>query len=245
VEAVRHRPGESPIVDPFSQLADDLWVLNRSSMTAIDLGHRMTVIRLPSGRLWVHSPVMLDEGVRAGLDALGEVESFVAPSTFHDLYWPAWFAAYPQARFHAAPGVREEHPELPFTDVLGNDAPPSWSSEIDQAQLGGMPKINETVFLHARSRTLITADMAFNFDDSCNLATGLVLRMTGCYGRFGVSRLFKLFINDKKALRGSVDEILAWDFERIVLGHGHIVEADGRPILRRAYTFLSSSGRPS
>lgn len=242
MEAMQQEPGVSPssVADPFSQLADDLWVLNRPSKAAVDLGHRMTVIRLPSGGLWVHSPVRLDESLRVGLDALGEVECFVAPSTFHDLYWPAWFTAYPQARFHAAAGVREEHPELPFTDVLGNDAPPSWSAEIDQALLAGMPKINETVFLHASSRTLITADMAFNFDNNCSFATGLVLRMVGCHARFGVSRLFKLFIKDKSAMRRSVDQVLAWDFDRIVLGHGQVVENDGRPILEEAYAFLRS-----
>ena len=106
VETTRQAP---PAAMPFSQLDDHIWVLNRpAKIGPIDLGHRMTVIRLGSGRLWVHSPVALDGEIRAGLDALGEVECFVAPSTFHDLYWPPWFAAYPQARFYAAPGVRDQ-----------------------------------------------------------------------------------------------------------------------------------------
>ncbi|NKB70030.1 MAG: DUF4336 domain-containing protein [Candidatus Latescibacteria bacterium] len=234
---IQHAP---PAAMPFSQLSDNIWVLNRPLKAGpIDLGHRMSVVRLASGRLWVHSPVALDQEVRAGLDALGEVECLVAPSTFHDLYWKEWFVAYPQGRFYAVPGVREEHPELPFTDVLDAGAP-VWVGELDQTLLGGMPKINETVFLHPESKTLIAADMAFNHDSSVNFATGLVLRMTGCYGRFGVSRLFKLMIKDKKALRRSVDQVLGWDFERIVLGHGHIVEKDGRQVLEDAYAFLSA-----
>ncbi len=39
-------------------------------------------------------------------------------------------------------------------------------------------------------------------------------------------------------MRHSVDEVLDWDFERIVLGHGHIVQKDGRQILEDAYAFL-------
>ena len=231
--AIRHAPLTAP---PFSQLAEGIWVLNRPLKAGpIDLGHRMTVVRLASGGLWVHSPVALDDEVRAGLDALGQAECFVAPSTFHDLYWPQWFAAYPQARFYAAPGVAEEHPELPFTHRLDGD---TWPGQLGQTLLAGMPKINETVFLHSGSRTLIAADMAFNHDRSVNLATGLVLRLTGCYDRFGVSRLYKLMIGDKKALRHSVDQVLSWDFERIVLGHGHVVEQDGRQLLAEAYAFL-------
>ena len=141
---------------PFTQLTDDLWVLNRPArLGPIDLGHRMTVVRLASGRLWVHSPVALADEIRTELDALGEVENFVAPSTFHDLYWPAWFAAYPEARF-------------------------------------------------------------------------------------GVSRLYKMKIKDERAMRRSVDEVLAWDFNRIVLGHGRVVEKGGQQILKDAYDFLRS-----
>ena len=195
---------------PFTQLTDDLWVLNRPArLGPIDLGHRMTVVRLASGRLWVHSPVALDDEIRTELDALGEVENFVAPSTFHDLYWPAWFAAYPEARFYAAPGVRDEHPELPFTDTLGPQAPSAWADQLGQTLLGGLPKINEVVFVDHQSKTLIAADLVFNYDRTVNLATSLLLRMTGTYNRCAVSRLFKFYIRDKKALRHSIDQILS------------------------------------
>ena len=210
---------------PFTQLTDDLWVLNRPArLGPIDLGHRMTVVRLASGRLWVHSPVALDDEIRTELDALGEVENFFAP----------------EARFYAAPGVRDEHPELPFTDTLDPQAPSAWADQLGQTLLGGMPKINEVVFLHPQSETLITADMAFNLDRGVDLATGLVLRMTGCCDHFGVSRLYKMKIKDEGAMRRSVDEVLAWDFNRIVLGHGRVVEKDGQQILKDAYDFLRS-----
>lgn len=236
MEVIRHTPSAAT---PFSQLSDDVWVLNRpSKIGPIDLGHRMTVVRLASGGLWIHSPVALDDEVRGGLDSLGEAEYLIAPSMFHDLYWPAWFAAYPRARFCAAHGVCEEHPELPFTDVLGANTPAPWSTDLGQALLGGMPKVNETVFLHPASKTLIAADMAFNHDGNVDFATGLVLRLAGCHSGFNVSRFYKLFIGDRKSMRHSVDEVLDWDFERIVLGHGHIVQKDGRQILEDAYAFL-------
>ena len=39
---------------------------------------RMTVIRLPDGGLWLHSPTPLDDGLRAAIDALGPVAHIVA-----------------------------------------------------------------------------------------------------------------------------------------------------------------------
>lgn len=224
---------------PFTQLGDNIWELSQPLLAGpIALDHRMTVIRLASGQLWVHSPVAFDDRIRSGLDALGEVAYLVAPSTFHDLYWPPYFAAYPDARFFAAPGVDLAHSECPFTDTLSTETPSAWSGELQQIMLKGMPKINEFVFLHAASKTLIAADMAFNYDSDVNFATSLMLRMTGCYDRFGVSRLFKFYIKDNKAMRHSVDEILSWDFDHIVLGHGQLLVANGPQVLKEAYAFL-------
>ena len=55
-------------------------------------------------------------------------------------------------------------------------------------------------------RLLISSDRE---DRNVNLATGLVFKMTGCYDHFGVSRLYKLFIKDKRAIRHSVNKVLS------------------------------------
>ena len=47
-------------------------------------------------------------------------------------------------------------------DVLGQAEPEAWKNEIEQVLVGGMPKVNETVFLHRASDTLIIADLLFN-----------------------------------------------------------------------------------
>ena len=223
----------------LTQLADHIWTLSRPlHLGPVELDHRMTVVRFASNQLWVHSPVALDSEVRAALDQLGEVACLVAPNTFHDLYWPPYFAAYPKARFFAAPGVREEHPDLSFTDVLSTEAPAAWSDQLEQTLVAGMARINEVIFVDRQSKTLITADLVFNYDRNVNLATSLLLRMTGSYDRCAVSRLFKFYIRDKKALRHSIDQILSWDFDRIVVGHGHLIDRDGRQVLKEAYSFL-------
>jgi hypothetical protein len=228
----------------FNALADNLWDISHPLVIGpVVLDHRMSVVRLSSGALWVHSPVRLDQGIRAALDQLGEVAYLVAPSIFHDLYWEEWFAAYPEARFFAAPGVRQQHPELPFTDELADETPAAWRDDLQQLVLGGVPRLNETVFLHRPSRTLIVADLVFNFtgyEPRLNLATALTLKVAGTYGRLGVSRFFRMLVKDPKALRHSLDQLLSWDFERLVVGHGRNVERHARPVLEQACRFLKA-----
>ncbi len=226
----------------FKQLGQDIWELNRPfGALGIELGHRMTVVRLTDGTLWVHSPVALDDEVRDSLAKLGEVSCFVAPSTFHDLYWPSYFEAYPDALFHCAQGVKEEHRDLPFHETLSDSAPSLWESEFEQLTLAGIPKANEVVFLHRPSRSLIVADMVFNIGRETNFLSRLTFRMAGVYAKVAVSRFYRLFFKDKTALRRSVDRVLEWEFDRIVVGHGNIVEADATEALGRAYAFLKQT----
>ena len=50
---------------------------------------------------------------------------------------------------------------------------------------------------------------------------------------------FRLGFRDKAAARASVERILSWDFDRILLCHGPIVESGGKAVFREAYSFLS------
>jgi len=43
---------------------------------------------------------------------------------------------------------------------------------------------------------------------------------------------------DRPAARATVDTLLKWDFQRVIMAHGHIVEQDGARLFREAYTWL-------
>ena len=91
------------------------------------------------------------------------------------------------------------------------------------------------VFFHAASRTLLLTDLAFNFRHCEQLWMRLFMRINGAYGRFGPSRLMRSMIKDKGALRGSLDRILAWNFDRVIVTHGELLESGGREALRAAF----------
>jgi hypothetical protein len=223
----------------LNPLADGLWEINEP-LTALGmaLGHRMTVARLPDGSLWLHSPVAFHLDLAADLTQLGPVGHIVAPNCVHDTYLEGWFAACPSARFHGAKGFAHVRRDLRFTDTLGHTAHPAWASVFDQLVVRGMPRLNEVVFLHRASRTLILTDLAFNLGPDLPLLSRLLLRVNGCYNCFAASRLLRTTIKDPAAVRASIDRILEWDFDRVIVSHGRIVESGGPKLLREAYAFL-------
>jgi hypothetical protein len=225
--------------DPLKPLAKDIWVAERpQTFYGLPVGTRMTVIRLSGERLLLHSPVALDAGLRAELDSLGRVRYVVAPNRVHHLYAGEVAKVYPEARLWLAPGLERKRPDLAFVAVLGDEPPEEWREEVQQTFFRGRPYENEVVFLHRASRTLILCDLAFNFGPRSAAPTRLLMRLLRSYGRLGPSKLDPWLIRDREAARRSLERILAWDFDRIVVAHGEILESGGREALRAGYAWL-------
>jgi len=228
----------SPL-DPLRPLAKDIWVAERpQTFYGLPVGTRMSVIRLSGGRLLLHSPVALDAGLRAELDSLGRVRFVVAPNRVHHLYAGEVAKLYPEARLWVAPGLERKRPDLAFVAVLGDEPPEEWREEVQQTFFRGRPYENEVVFFHRASRTLILCDLAFNFGPAAAAPTRLLMRLLRSYGRFGPSKLDPLLIRDRVAARQSLERILAWDFDRVVVAHGEVLESGGREALREGYRWL-------
>lgn len=201
----------------------------------IELGTRMTVMGI-EGQLLVHSPIRPTDQIRAELERSGQVRWIVAPNKWHHLFVGDFKAQFPEAEVYVAPGLDKKRPDIPFTRVLSNDQDFPWNPSVSHRLIEGAPFYNEVVFFHAATRTLILTDLAVNIRESRSLKTRILLRLIGTYGRFGWSSLEKLiFIRDRAAFRRSLEAVLAWDFDRIVLAHGETVESNAKEVLRNAY----------
>jgi hypothetical protein len=221
------------------ELDRNLWIAERPQrFHGLEVGTRMTVIRLADGCLLLHSPVALDPQLRDALDSLGPVRFAVAPNRFHHLHAGDVVRAYPEARLWVAPGLEQKRPDLAIEAVLDDEAPAEWRDEVDQVLFRGRPFENEVVFLHRASRTLILCDLAFNFGPRSAPVTRLLMRLLRSYGRFGPSRLDPLLIRDRRAARQALERILAWDFDRVVVAHGEVLESGGPEALRAGYAWL-------
>jgi hypothetical protein len=223
----------------LSELSTNIWVTERPQrFYGLEVGTRMTVIRLADGSLLLHSPVELDAELRRELEAVGRVRFAVAPNRVHHLYAGEVAKVYPGARLWVGPGLERKRPDLVFAGVLGDEAPAEWKDEVDQTFFRGRPYENEVVFFHRSSRTLIMCDLAFNFGPRTAAPTRLLMKLLRSYGRFGPSTLDPLLIRDRRAARRSLERILAWDFDRVVVAHGDVLESGGHEALRQGYSWL-------
>ena len=221
------------------QLADDLWIHDRPQrFWGLEVGARMTVVRLADGSLLLHAPAPLDDTTRRELDALGDVRYAVAPNRFHHLHAGGVAKTYPSARLWVGPGVPEKRPDLSFESVLEDEPPAPWSGQLDQLFFRGRPMENEIVFFHRASRTLVLCDLAMNFGASAPPVTRAVMSVLGGYGRFRPTRVDPLLIRDVAAARACMQRILAWDFDRVIIAHGDVLETGGRETLRASYRWL-------
>ncbi len=221
------------------ELTENLWVAERPLPLIVgDIGARMTVVRQPSGGLWLHSPIRLDEPTRAALDAIGPVEAVVAPSLMHHLFAGGYPKVYTEAALYGAPKLDRKRADLPFTATLGDEAPALWSSTIEQHVFKGAPAINEVVFFHRPSATLILTDLAFNVPKGKPNGARLFHWLVGATGRFGPHRIVRKTIRDRAAARASVDRMLAWPFDRVIVSHGEVLETGGHAKLEQAFAGL-------
>ena len=143
----------------------------------IPLWHRMTVIRLINGGLVVHSPTRLDVASQEEFQKLGQIVAIIAPSWWHDLYLREYLSAYPDARLYGAPTLVRWNRSLPFAELLDGLAPSLWTDEIDQVHVQGIGLfLDEIVFYHRRSRSLIVADLLFNLSEKDARITRIMAR---------------------------------------------------------------------
>jgi hypothetical protein len=193
----------------------------------------MTVVTLSGSRLFVHSPVTLDAATRRDLDDLGEVAFVVSPNKIHHLSIGEYVDAYPQAKAFASPGLPERRPDLEFDGVLGDRPESPWAADLDQAEMRGNIFFSEIVFLHRASRTLIVADLVENFDRETASPLGRTLaRLFGVGSEPVASPEHRLYTSDAAAAAESLERIGSWDFERIILSHGTLIESGGRAIMK-------------
>jgi Domain of unknown function (DUF4336) len=223
----------------FQQLDKDLWVYVRTVRFAgIPLPHTMTVVRLPAGGLFVHSPTFFDLSTASAFAPLGEIDSIVWPSWWHDMYLNDYAAAYPRARLFGAPVLVKWHRRMQSLQSL-DECTPVWAPCLDQINVDRMRLfLDEFVFLHRSSRSVVVADLSFYLDDSQDWFTKLSFGAIGAYPGCNIPWFYRLAPKSRRYLRDKIDRILDWDFDRLIVGHGGVLETGGKNALRNAYRWL-------
>lgn len=213
------------------QIHEDLWEVQGEWSNK--LGRRMTVIRINSNELLVHSAIALSDDDLNWLNSFGKVKYIVAPNSFHCSDAP-WFAQkFPDAQLFVPESKLIHFSKLGFTPKnLNIETFKSYSDEIDFFYMKGS-RMEETAVIHKKSDTLILCDLAFNMEDVFSGIEKIIMDWNKVGGRFGPSKLTKyLFAKSTKDLKNSYTKVMNMNFERIIVNHGQVLETGGRRALR-------------
>lgn len=204
-------------------LAPNLWCVDASLRVeaGFHLPVRTTVIRRDDGSVWLHSPIALDDATAAAIAELGPVRDIVAPSLMHHLFVAPAMQRWRGARLHAPASLARKRPDLSIDVPLAEDA--RWA-DIAIVAIEGAPKLDEFVFVHRPTRTLIVTDLVFNIHATQGWMSPLILRMVGAWRRLAQSRIWRISVEDRAAFRASGERLLGHPFERLVPAHGEVLD---------------------
>jgi len=224
----------------LKQLGSGIWVRD-GEWYASSFRRRMTVMALPNYDLIVHNAFILKNEDISRLCSLGTVVGIVMPNALHgdEIGWMV--AKFPQARVLVpSAALKKAKVKHRVTGCLERDWPEEWSSSIVCLPVEGLRMIHESAFYHKASRSLVLTDLVFNMkaEDFKTPIERKIMSWNRVGTGFGPSRLCdSLFTKDMGARRRSIATMLSWDFDRVIMSHGQVLESGGKATMEKAFNF--------
>lgn len=224
---------------------DALWVAEGEIVSFFGAPYptRSVIVRLENGDLWVWSPVKLTSDLRVEVGRLGPVRHLVSPNKLHHLYLSEWKAAFPEAQLWGPQSTRRKRPDLEFRGALEDDPPCEWLPDIDQAWFRGSFAMDEIVFFHRPSSTVIVADLIQTFSDAFLRKRwgwfGFLARLDGLTeDQASAPREWRLSFIDRAPARRARDKVLGWGCRNLIVAHGERPGAIGPGYLNKSFGWL-------
>ena len=221
-------------------IENTIWIVQYPVQYAgCSLHARMTIIRLRNDKLVLHSPCHISDELKAEINALGDVGFIIAPGTYHYFHVESAQQAFPEAETLICPGIEQKLPELKFDWLLGDQPDPRLKEDFEQVLIRGSRYMGEVAFFHKQTKTLILVDLIENITDqtpdtnfTLKLWWKLIFRM---WNHPKPAPEYQWGWKDKKAAKHSIERILAWDFEQIILAHGDLIRTNAKEFARKAW----------
>lgn len=233
-----HR-GDVPVPSAFEVVVPDtIWGTEQPVwFSGIRQRARTTVVRLSGDALWVHSSCTPTDDVCAALDALGEVRWIVVPNRYHHLQAPATAARYPNARVVGPKSAESRNRHVRLT--MGTDDPAyvGATPELIPIQLGGVPFLDETVFFHPASGSLIAADLLMSACPRDHFTSRIAGRICGHYEKVRTPPDVRWHTRASPAVAESIAQMRALPIQQILVAHADPIT--DRPVqqLAEAWSF--------
>ncbi|RKD66589.1 uncharacterized protein DUF4336 [Rhizobium sp. WW_1] len=228
----------------LKEFGPDIWIADGPIVAAAGGFHyptRMAVIRLARGSLFLWSPTQISDGLRAEIDALGDVRYLIPPNSLHHVFLGDWQRIYPDGKTYAPPGLMQKRGDIRFDDNLDETLQQDWAGEIDLVVMRGNLITTEVVFFHRRSGTVLFTDLIQHFHPQWFKGwRALVAKLDLMVGpEPSVPRKFRVAFTDRRAARASIERVLEWPAEKVLMAHGDPITENGQAFIAHVFRWLT------
>jgi len=235
-----------PAPAPLVEVAENIWIAEGGIVPFFGCAYptRSVIVRLPSGALWVWSPIALTTELRAQVDRLGTPAHLVSPNKIHHLFLKDWQDVWPAAELWGPQSTLDKRTDLTFQPALDQSAPEAWGGVIELVRFAGSPVMDEIVFFHRPSRTAILADLSENFSEAFlnkhwKPWQRWIARAWGIIEGKGYAPLeWRLTFFNRAQSRSARDTLLNWDPNAVIMAHGEWQRANGRLFLEKSLAWI-------
>ena len=203
---------------------------------------RMTIVKLTNGSIWIESPIPVSSDTLQSITEMGPVRYLVANTPRHVWRLDDAHTLFPDAQLWVP---RQTHMtlqqgDLQFTGTLTDTPPPDWADDFEQLVFKGSSQLPEVLFFHKRSGTVIIGDIIQNNRKvEGSRYTNLMFRLAGVsYPNGGVARDIRLSFRKRDLARESLEKLLSWDFDKLIIAHGACVESDAKSYVEEKFRWL-------
>jgi short-subunit dehydrogenase len=237
----------------LTPIAENVWLVDAGTIDAagLPLPLRMTVIRLASGELILHSPSQYSRALQEELQKIGRITYLLAPSIAHWMFLPDWQSALPEAQVMAVVGLgrrsQVRRSGLRIDAELDGDAPEAWADEFDTVLISA-PPFAELVLFHRPSRTLILTDLVQNLDpDRLPPLPRLIADQLGVTAPDGRAPIYLRLLLRMwgSTVSQAAARLVSFAPDRVVFSHGEWFAHDATARLRRSLRWLLPRGTSS
>ena len=230
----------------LDDFAPNLWIAEGQCVSFHGFAYptRSVVARLENGDIWVWSPIKMTDELAQAVETLGPVRHLVSPNKIHHLFLAEWKQRFPDALLWGPASTIKKRDDLDFQKPLNGEAPRLWRSDFEQFHVQGSMVMDEVLFLHKPSKTLIIADFSENFsrdflEKEWKGWQHWLARAWGITEGKGYAPLdWRMSFFRRSKLRQMREQLLDRDIEHVVMAHGEVQQSNGRAFLKRSLGWI-------
>lgn len=217
------------------KLDNRLWYLT-GSLPLGNIPRNMVVYKLKSGGILIHSAVALNEDTMSDIENIGKPEYLIVPNKFHRLDASLYRDMYHDIKVICPAGIRNDVEKKVPVDYIVEDI----------AQKLGITYYNPEGFRTGEliyeldidsGKALVFCDLLFNLEHFGGIS-GWLLRIIGSTGFFGTTKIGRLMMKDKPAVKKLLLKLSETDnLKYILVAHGRLVSEQCNMKLREAASF--------